>query len=131
MTMTDPLADMLTRIRNAHAAEKVSISMPASKMKTAVAKVLADEGYIAAYRVGGSDGMSVLEIDLKYHEGRPVIETLQRFSRPGRRIYRGKSALPRVKNGFGVAVVSTSRGLMSDRQARAAGIGGEVLLTVT
>lgn len=131
MTMTDPLADMLTRIRNAHAAEKVSVSMPGSKLKTAVAKVLAEEGYIAGYRTGGSEEKPVLEIDLKYHSGRPVIETLQRFSSPGRRFYRGKDELPRVKNGFGVAIISTSRGLMSDREARAAGIGGEVLLTVT
>lgn len=131
MTMTDPLADMLTRIRNAHAAEKVSVSMPNSKMKSAVAKVLADEGFIAAYRAGGTAGKPLLEIDLKYHAGRPVIETLQRYSTPGRRAYLGADKLPRVKNGFGVAIVSTSRGLMSDRQARAAGIGGEVLLTVT
>lgn len=131
MTMTDPLADMLTRIRNAHRAEKVSVSMPHSNIKAAVAKVLADEGYIAAYRTGGSAGKPTLELDLKYHSGRPVIETLQRFSTPGRRVYRGAGDVPRVKNGFGVAIVSTSRGLMSDREARAAGIGGEVLLTVT
>lgn len=129
MSMQDPLADMLTRIRNAQMAEHASVSMPSSKIKVAVATVLKDEGYIADYKVDG-EVKAELVIELKYFEGRPVIENLKRSSRPGLRAYAGKEALPKVNSGLGIAIVSTSKGVMTDRAARAAGVGGEVLCTV-
>ncbi len=131
MTMTDPISDMLTRIRNGQKARKVSVSMPASKAKEAVARVLKDEGYIAGYTVGGDGATKELSVELKYFEGAPVIERIQRASRPGLRIYRGKEDLPRVLGGLGVAIVSTSAGVMSDREARKKGIGGEVICIVS
>lgn len=129
MSMQDPLADMLTRIRNAHQRKRETVSMPASKLKGAVAEVLKSEGYIADYAVSG-DVKPELVLTLKYFEGKPVIEELQRSSRPGLRKYAGSNDLPKVRGGLGVAIVSTSQGVMSDRAARAAGIGGEVLCTV-
>ena len=129
MSMSDPIADMLTRIRNGHMANKERVSMHASKKRTAVARVLKDEGYITDFSVEESD-KPTLTIELKYYEGRPVIEEIQRVSRPGLRIYRGKDELPRVQNGLGVAIISSSKGVMSDRQARAEGHGGEVICTV-
>jgi small subunit ribosomal protein S8 len=127
--MQDPLADMLTRIRNAQMAEKSSVSMPAAKLKVAVAKVLTEEGYVAGYDVQG-DTKPVLSIELKYFEGRPVIEVIKRVSRPGLRQYKSVDQIPKVKGGLGVSIVSTNKGVMTDRAARAAGIGGEVLCTV-
>tara|TARA_R110001592_G_scaffold340593_1_gene628860 strand:+ start:6228 stop:6614 length:387 start_codon:yes stop_codon:yes gene_type:complete len=127
--MQDPLADMLTRIRNAQMAEKSSVSMPAAKLKVAVAKVLTDEGYVAGYDVQG-DTKPVLSIELKYFEGKPVIEVIKRVSRPGLRQYKSVDQIPKVKGGLGVSIVSTNQGVMTDRAARAAGIGGEVLCTV-
>jgi len=129
--MTDPIADMLTRIRNGQRAGKVSVSMPASKLKTSIAGVLKDEGYIADFRVQDEAGKAVMSVDLKYYEGQPVIDDLQRISRPGLRIYKSKDELPKVQGGLGVAIVSTSKGVMSDRAARAAGEGGEVLCYVS
>jgi len=131
MTMTDPISDMLTRIRNGQKARKLSVSMPASKAKEAVASVLKDEGYITGYSVGGEGATKELSVELKYFEGAPVIERIQRASRPGLRIYRGKEELPKVLGGLGVAIVSTSAGVMSDRQAREKGIGGEVICIVS
>jgi len=131
MTMTDPISDMLTRIRNGQKARKVSVSMPASKAKEAVASVLKDEGYITDYSVAGEGATKELSVELKYFEGVPVIERIQRASRPGLRIYRGKEKLPKVLGGLGVAIVSTSAGVMSDRQAREKGIGGEVICIVS
>lgn len=131
MSMTDPIADMLTRIRNAQAARKVEVEMPASTMKSAIAKVLKDEGYIADFATRERDGKPVLWIALKYYQGKPVITTLRRVSRPGLRVYKGKDELPKVMGGLGVAIVSTSQGVMSDRAARAAGHGGEVLCIVS
>ena len=131
MSMTDPIADMLTRIRNGQSARKLSVSMPASKAKEAVAKVLQDEGYITGFAADGEGATRQLTVELKYFEGVPVIETIQRTSKPGLRIYRGKEDLPRVMGGLGVAIVSTSAGVMSDRQAREKGIGGEVLCVVS
>ena len=128
--MTDPIADMLTRIRNAQRAEKVSVRIPASRTKRAIAQVLKDEGYIEDFAEAGESARRALEIRLKYHEGRPVIERLERKSVPGRRYYCGKDELPRVENGLGIAIVSTSRGVMTERAARSAGIGGEVLCYV-
>lgn len=122
---------MLTRIRNGQAASKAQVTMPSSKVKCAIAQVLRDEGYITDYSSAEADGKSVLTITLKYHNGRPVIERIERSSRPGLRVYKGKDDLPRVQNGLGVAIVSTSHGVMSDRQARAAGEGGEVLCIVS
>jgi small subunit ribosomal protein S8 len=130
MSMSDPIADMLTRIRNAQMTEKVSVSMPSSQLKVAIAKVLKDEGYIEDFRVAGEAAKPQLEIALKYYAGRPVIEKIERISKPGLRIYRGKEDLPRIMNGLGVAIVSTSKGVMTDRKARASGIGGEVLCVV-
>ncbi len=130
MSMTDPVADLLTRIRNAQAAKKPSVSMGASKLKKALLQVLKDEGYIADFTVGGSEAKPELSVTLKYYEGRPVIETVKRISRPGRRVYKAADSLPKVMNGMGVAIVSTSQGLMTDRAARAANQGGEVLCTV-
>jgi small subunit ribosomal protein S8 len=129
--MTDPIADMLTRIRNAQKARKVSVSMPASKVKESIAKVLQDEGYIGGYSTETDGAKQSLTIELKYFDGAPVIETIQRASRPGLRIYRGKEDLPKVLGGLGVTIVSTSAGVMSDRQAREKGIGGEVLCVVS
>ena len=131
MTMTDPISDMLTRIRNGQKARKVSVSMPASKAKEAVASVLKDEGYITSFSTDGDGASKSLSVELKYFEGVPVIERIERASRPGLRIYRGKEGLPKVLGGLGVAIVSTSAGVMSDRQAREKGIGGEVLCIVS
>ena len=131
MTMTDPISDMLTRIRNGQKARKLSVSMPASKAKEAVAKVLKDEGYIVDYSTGGEGAAKTLSVELKYFDGEPVIERIERSSRPGLRIYRGKNDLPKVLGGLGVAIVSTSAGVMSDRQAREKGIGGEVICVVS
>ena len=131
MSMTDPIADMLTRIRNGQSARKVSVTMPASKSKEAVAKVLQDEGYIIGFATDGEGASKELTVELKYFEGVPVIEKIQRTSKPGLRIYRGKDDLPKVLGGLGVAIVSTSAGVMSDRQARAQGIGGEVICVVS
>jgi len=128
--MSDPISDMLTRIRNAQMAEKVTVSMPSSKIKVAIAKVLQDEGYVDGYKVADHDGKPTLEIGLKYYADRPVIEKIQRVSRPGLRVYKGSEDIPRVMNGLGIAIVSTSKGLMTDRSARANGIGGEVLCIV-
>ena len=130
MSMTDPIADMLTRIRNAQRAEKQSVSIPASKVKAAIAQVLKDEGYVEDFAVRELEGRPTLEISLKYYAGKPVIEKIERVSRPGLRIYRPKDALPKVMNGLGVAIVSTSRGVMTDRRARGLGVGGEVLCFV-
>ncbi len=130
MSMSDPIADMLTRIRNAQAVEKATVSMPASKLKSAIAQVLKDEGYIDGFAVRTTDGKSVLEIALKYYAGRPVIERIERVSRPGLRVYRGYDAIPVVMNGLGVAIVTTPKGVMTDRKARATGVGGEVLCVV-
>ena len=129
MSMQDPLADMLTRIRNAQMAEKSVVSMPSSTLKVAVAKVLKDEGYIADYQIS-SEIKPLLSIELKYFEGRSVIEEVKRVSRPGLRQYKSSDDLPKVRGGLGVSIVSTSKGVMTDRAARAAGVGGEVLCTV-
>lgn len=131
MSMTDPIADMLTRIRNAQNARKVSVSMPSSTSKKAVAQVLKEEGYIVDFAVEGEGAKSSLTIELKYFEGAPVIERVRRVSKPGLRVYRGKDELPKVLGGLGIAIVSTSAGVMSDRQAREQGIGGEVLCIVS
>ena len=130
MSMQDPIADMLTRIRNAQMAAKVNVTMPASKVKAAVAKVLADEGYIGEFSVTEDGAKAQLTIELKYFEGKPVIAEIDRASRPGLRYYVGASELPSIRGGLGTAVVSTSQGVMSERAARSAGIGGEVLCTV-
>jgi small subunit ribosomal protein S8 len=130
MSMSDPIADMLTRIRNAQRTNKPSVSMPASKVKGAIANVLKDEGYIEDFNVQSNEGKPVLNISLKYYAGRPVIEKIERVSKPGLRIYKGSQNLPRVMNGLGVTIVSTSWGVMTDRKAQAAGIGGEVLCIV-
>lgn len=130
MSMHDPIADMLTRIRNAQMVNKPSVTIPASKVKSAIAKVLKDEGYIEDFLVQENGGKPQLEIGLKYYAGRPVIESIDRVSRPGLRVYRSSEAIPKVMNGLGVAIVSTSQGVMTDRKARAAGIGGEVLCVV-
>ncbi len=129
MTMQDPVADMLTRIRNAQAVQNTTVSMPSSKLKVAIATVLRDEGYVGGFSV--SDGAKPqLSIELKYHKGQPVIEVLDRVSRPGLRIYKDKDELPTIQGGLGIAVISTCRGVMTDRAARKAGVGGEVLCTV-
>ena len=130
MSMSDPVADMLTRIRNAQQSEKLSVAVPASKLKAAIAKVLKDEGYIEDFAVRSEDGKSQLDISLKYYAGRPVIEKIERVSRPGLRIYKPSGEIPIVMNGLGVAIVSTSRGVMTDRKARGMGVGGEVLCIV-
>ncbi|MCA0174786.1 MAG: 30S ribosomal protein S8 [Proteobacteria bacterium] len=130
MSMSDPIADMLTRIRNAQAVEKASVQMPASKLKVAIAQVLKDEGYIDAFSIKQDGSKRELDIALKYYAGRPVIERIERVSRPGLRIYRGSSAIPQVMNGLGVAIVTTPKGVMTDRKARADGVGGEVLCYV-
>jgi small subunit ribosomal protein S8 len=128
--MSDPVADMLTRIRNAQQSEKLSVAMPTSKLKAAIAKVLKDEGYIEDFAVRSQDGKSHLDISLKYYAGRPVIEKIERVSRPGLRIYKPSKDIPVVMNGLGVAIVSTSKGVMTDRKARGMGVGGEVLCIV-
>jgi len=129
MSMQDPLSDMLTCIRNAHQRSKPDVTMPASKLKASVAKVLQEEGYIGGYSVS-EDAKPTLTVELKYFEGRPVIEELKRISKPSLRQYKGSGDLPKVRSGLGIAVVSTSKGVMTDRAARAAGIGGEILCTV-
>jgi small subunit ribosomal protein S8 len=130
MSMTDPIADLLTRIRNGQSARKTSVTVAASKLKTAILKVLKDEGYIASFSLGQDDGKPFLTIDLKYYEGRPVIDRIERVSRPGLRIYRGKSEIPRVLGGMGTVIVSTPKGVMTDKAAQAIGQGGEVLCIV-
>lgn len=129
MSLQDPVSDMLTRIRNAQKATKVNVKMPSSTHKVSIAKVLKDEGYISDYSV--SDGVkSELTIDLKYYQGKPVIEKIKRISRPGLRIFKSKDELPSVNNGLGIAIISTSKGVMTEKQARASGNGGEVICTV-
>jgi small subunit ribosomal protein S8 len=131
MSMSDPISDMMTRIRNAQLAGKTNVVMPSSKIKVAIAEVLKDEGYIEEFGVIAAEGgKATLEIVLKYYSGRPVIENIQRVSRPGLRVYKGSEDIPKVMNGLGIAIVSTSKGLMTDRKARANGIGGEVLCVV-
>ena len=130
MSMSDPVADLLTRIRNAQMAQKASVVMPSSKLKVAIAAVLKDEGYIDDFAVRDAEGKPQLDIALKYYAGRPVIERLDRVSRPGLRVYKGADDLPRVLNGLGIAIVSTPRGVMTDRKARATNVGGEVLCLV-
>jgi len=130
MSMTDPIADMLTRIRNAQLAEKAEVRMPSSKVKVSIAQVLKDEGYIADFSVTGDAGKTTLIIELKYFQGAPVISMVQRASTPGLRSYKGKDDLPKVKDGLGITIVSTSQGVMTDRAARAAGHGGEILCYV-
>lgn len=130
MSMSDPIADMLTRIRNAQIVNKTSVAMPSSKLKVAIARVLKDEGYIDDFGVVEHGGKPELKIDLKYYAGRPVIERIERVSRPGLRIYRGKGDIPTVMNGLGVTILSTPQGVMTDRKARATGTGGEILCYV-
>jgi small subunit ribosomal protein S8 len=130
MSMSDPISDMLTRIRNAQLAEKVTVVMPSSKLKVAIAKVLQQEGYVEGFNVINDGSKATLEIGLKYYAGRPVIEKIQRVSRPGLRIYKGSKDIAKVMNGLGIAIVSTPKGLMTDRKARADGVGGEVLCIV-
>ncbi|GAB5098884.1 30S ribosomal protein S8 [Caballeronia sp. LP006] len=130
MSMSDPIADMLTRIRNAQMVEKVSVTMPSSKVKVAIAQVLKDEGYIDDFAVKAEGAKSELNIALKYYAGRPVIERLERVSKPGLRVYRGRNDIPQVMNGLGVAIVSTPKGVMTDRKARQTGVGGEVICYV-
>ena len=131
MSMSDPVADMLTRIRNAQATNKVSVDIPSSKVKVGIAKVLKDEGFINNYAVSEQDGKEILEVTLRYFQGKGVIDMVKRVSRPGLRHYRGKEDLPRVYDGLGIAIVSTSQGIMTDHAARAAGQGGEVLCVVS
>ena len=130
MSMSDPIADLLTRIRNAQMVSKANVSVPSSKVKIAIARVLKDEGYVDGFEVKTEDGKSELVITLKYYAGRPVIERIERVSRPGLRVYKGRNAIPQVQNGLGVAIVTTPQGVMTDRKARAAGVGGEVLCYV-
>ena len=130
MSMSDPIADLLTRIRNAQMVSKATVSVPSSKVKIAIAQVLQEEGYIDGFEVKTEDGKSELAITLKYYAGRPVIERIERVSRPGLRVYKGCNAIPQVQNGLGVAIVTTPQGVMTDRKARATGVGGEVLCYV-
>jgi len=130
MSMSDPIADLLTRIRNAQMVGKSTVSAPSSKVKIAIARVLLDEGYIDGLEVRTANGKSELEIALKYYAGRPVIERIERVSRPGLRVYKGSNAIPQVMNGLGIAIVTTPKGVMTDRKARATGVGGEVLCYV-
>ncbi len=130
MSMSDPIADMLTRIRNAQMVEKVSVTMPSSKVKVAIAQVLKDEGYIDDFAVKAEGAKTELNIALKYYAGRPVVERLERVSKPGLRVYRGRNDIPQVMNGLGVAIVSTPKGVMTDRKARQTGVGGEVICYV-
>lgn len=129
MSMSDPVADMLTRIRNGQSAAKAEVAMPASNMKQSIAQVLKDEGYIKDFSVS-EDVKPQLTVSLKYHDGKPVIETIQRMSRPGLRVYKNTAEIPKVLNGLGIVIVSTSKGMMTDRAARAAGIGGELICSV-
>ena len=129
MSLQDPIADMLTRVRNAQKANKVSVEMPASKQKANIASVLKDEGYISDFKVS-EDALRKLIIELKYYQGKPVIETIKRISKPGLRIFKSKDQLPSINGGLGIAIISTSKGVMTDRQARAAGYGGEVICSV-
>jgi len=131
MSMTDPIADMLTRIRNGQIANKVEVSMPASKLKSEIARVMKEEGYVEDFHVSTVEGKSVLTVQLRYYQGKPVIEQVKRVSRPGLRIFKGQGDLPKVNNGLGIAIVSTSKGVMTDRAARAAGEGGEVICTIS
>ena len=131
MSMTDPIADFITRIRNGQAARKTEITCSSSKLKVSIAQVLRDEGYVAGFATHSDGGKTSLTVQRKYHEGRPVIERIERVSRPGLRSYRGKQALPKVLGGLGIAIVSTSQGVMTDRQARRVGQGGEVLCVVS
>ena len=131
MSMTDPIADLLTRIRNGQSSGKPEVNVPASKVKLAIAQVLKDEGYIEDFAANANDGKPTLVVQLKYFQGRPVIDRLERVSRPGLRVYKGKDELPKILGGLGIAIVSTSQGVMSDRQARAAGHGGEVICIVS
>ena len=130
MSMSDPISDLLTRIRNAQMVSKATVSVPSSKVKVAIAQVLKDEGYIDGFTVKTDDGKAELEIALKYYAGKPVIERIERVSRPGLRIYKGRDAIPQVMNGLGVAIVTTPQGVMTDRKARQTGVGGEVLCYV-
>lgn len=130
MSMSDPIADMLTRIRNGQAVGKTAVSMPSSRQKAAIAQLLQDEGYVTGFMVSQEGKKPLLSIELKYFQGKPVIEVLQRVSRPGLRIYKGSKELPKVRGGLGIAIISTSRGLMTDRAARAGGHGGEVVAVV-
>ena len=130
MSMSDPIADMLTRIRNAQQSEKQSVVVPASKLKTAIAKGLKDEGYIENFALREDEGKPLLEISLRYYAGKPVIEKIERISRPGLRIYRPSRDIPKVMNGLGIAIVSTPKGVMTDRKARGLGVGGEVLCII-
>ncbi len=131
MTMTDPLSDLLTRVRNGQRASKASVTMPSSKLKSSVCSLLKQEGYIEDYKVEAEGAKSKLTVHLKYYKGLPVIESIQRVSKPGRRVYKSANDLPSVLGGFGVAVISTSKGLMTDKDARQSGQGGEVLCTVS
>jgi len=131
MSMTDPIADFLTRIRNGQSSGKTEVQVPASKVKLSIAKVLKDEGYIEDFTSTVADGKPTMNVQLKYYQGRPVIDRLERVSRPGLRVYRGKDELPSILGGLGVAIVSTSKGVMTDRQARASGHGGEVICIVS
>jgi small subunit ribosomal protein S8 len=131
MSMTDPIADFLTRIRNGQSSGKPEVNMPASKVKLAIAQVLKDEGYIEDFSAKNEDGKATMAVQLKYFQGRPVIDRLERISRPGLRVYKGKDELPSILGGLGVAIVSTSKGVMTDRQARASGHGGEVICIVS
>ena len=130
MSMSDPIADMLTRIRNAQMVQKASVAMPSSKLKVAIAQVLKDEGYIDSFAIIGEASKPQLQVELKYYAGRPVIEHIERVSRPGLRIYKGRHDIPNVMNGLGVAIVTTPKGVMTDRKARQTGVGGEVLCYV-
>ena len=130
MSMSDPIADLLTRIRTAQMVSKATVAVPSSKVKIAIAQVLKDEGYIDGFEVKTEAGKSQIEIALKYYAGRPVIERIERVSRPGLRVYKGRDAIPQVMNGLGVAIVTTPKGVMTDRKARATGVGGEVLCYV-
>jgi small subunit ribosomal protein S8 len=131
MSMQDPIADLLTRIRNGQMAEKISVRIPASKTKMAIAKILLNEGYISGIADEQQENKKLLRVDLKYHNGKPVIEEIKRISRPGLRIYRGKDEMPRVKDGLGIAIISTPKGIMTDSSARKDGLGGEVICTVS
>ncbi|MGI9317770.1 MAG: 30S ribosomal protein S8 [bacterium] len=130
MSMSDPIADMLTRIRNGLHAQKADVSMPASKTKASIAEVLVQEGFIKGFKVAGEGATKTLDIELKYFQGQPVIEEIARVSTPGRRIYAGSGNIPKVRDGMGVALVSTSRGIMTDKAAREGGVGGEILCTI-
>ena len=130
MSMSDPIADMLTRIRNGLHAEKAEVSMPASRTKASIAEVLKQEGYIKGFKVAGEGAAKSLDIELKYFQGAPVIEKIERISKPGRRVYSSSTDLPKVRDGLGVALVSTSKGIMTDKSARESGVGGEILCTV-